>query len=209
MRLQSLKRQCAVSMGVGPGRHPCQSPGVSSFRSSRRTSIKILQAEIIVGCAAAPDPLARSRTLSPTRCGLSVHAWSAGGRRAMTRSSAWASKAGSRCSSVGRRTIFASGATSTRPRVSVLFIARAPCSHLGIGGAEAGAGAMLVACRLAGLSTLETYYAGVRAPAQFGPTPRSRDKAHVARAEALPLALTGTSGVRGWESCWIPVPAKM
>ena len=29
---------------------------------------------------------------------------------------------------------------------------------------------MLVACRLAGLSALETYYAGVRAPAQCGPT---------------------------------------
>ncbi len=29
---------------------------------------------------------------------------------------------------------------------------------------------MLVACRLAGLSALETYYAGVRACAQFGPT---------------------------------------
>jgi hypothetical protein len=28
------------------------------------------------------------------------------------------------------------------------------------GGAEAGAGAMLVACRLAGLSALEAYYAG-------------------------------------------------
>jgi hypothetical protein len=34
--------------------------------------------------------------------------------------------------------------------------------------AEAGAGAMLVACRLAGLSALETYYAKVRARAQFG-----------------------------------------
>jgi hypothetical protein len=29
---------------------------------------------------------------------------------------------------------------------------------------------MLVACRLAGLSALETYYAGVRARTQFGPT---------------------------------------
>jgi hypothetical protein len=43
----------------------------------------------------------------------------------------------------------------------------APCSHLGEE-AEAGAGAMLVACRLAGLSALETYYARVRAGAQFG-----------------------------------------
>ncbi len=34
----------------------------------------------------------------------------------------------------------------------------------------AGAGAMLDACRLAGLSALEGYYAGVRARAQFGPT---------------------------------------
>ena len=33
-------------------------------------------------------------------------------------------------------------------------------------GAEAGAGAMLVACRLAGLSALEGHYAGVRARAQ-------------------------------------------
>ena len=30
---------------------------------------------------------------------------------------------------------------------------------------------MLVACRLAGLSALETYYAGVRVGAQFGPRP--------------------------------------
>ena len=36
----------------------------------------------------------------------------------------------------------------------------------GIEGAEAGAGAMLVACRLAGLSALEAYYAGVRARVQ-------------------------------------------
>ena len=34
---------------------------------------------------------------------------------------------------------------------------------------------MLVACRLTGLSALETYYAGVRARAQFGPhLPRGR-----------------------------------
>ena len=38
-----------------------------------------------------------------------------------------------------------------------------------MGHAGAGAGAMLVACRLAGLSALEAYYAGVRARAQFGP----------------------------------------
>jgi hypothetical protein len=31
---------------------------------------------------------------------------------------------------------------------------------------------MLVACRLAGLSALETYYARVRVGAQFGPTQR-------------------------------------
>jgi hypothetical protein len=47
---------------------------------------------------------------------------------------------------------------------------RAPCSHLWMEHAEAGAGAMLVACRLAGLSALVQYYAGVRARAQFGPT---------------------------------------
>jgi hypothetical protein len=35
---------------------------------------------------------------------------------------------------------------------------------------------MLVACRLAGLSALEAYYAGVGVRAQFGPTQRSRDK---------------------------------
>jgi hypothetical protein len=39
--------------------------------------------------------------------------------------------------------------------------------------AEAGAGAMLVACRLAGLSALETYYAEVRVGAQFEPTQRA------------------------------------
>jgi len=33
----------------------------------------------------------------------------------------------------------------------------APCSHLGIEGAEAGAGAMLVAYRLAGLSELPSF----------------------------------------------------
>jgi hypothetical protein len=33
---------------------------------------------------------------------------------------------------------------------------------------------MLLAYRLAGLSALETYYAGVRVGAQFGPTQRSR-----------------------------------
>ena len=43
-----------------------------------------------------------------------------------------------------------------------------PCSHLGIEGAEAAAGAMLAACRLAGLSALEAQYAGVRARAQCG-----------------------------------------
>ena len=35
-------------------------------------------------------------------------------------------------------------------------------------GAEAGAAAMLVACRLARLSALEGHYAGVRVCAQFG-----------------------------------------
>ena len=35
----------------------------------------------------------------------------------------------------------------------------------------AGDDAMLVVCRLAGLSALETYYAGVRVGAQFGPRP--------------------------------------
>jgi hypothetical protein len=34
------------------------------------------------------------------------------------------------------------------------FIVSAPCSHLGIEGAEAGARAMLVACRLDGVSAL-------------------------------------------------------
>ena len=32
---------------------------------------------------------------------------------------------------------------------------------------------MLVACRLAGLSALEAYYAGLKARTQFGPTQRS------------------------------------
>jgi hypothetical protein len=39
--------------------------------------------------------------------------------------------------------------------------------------AGAGAGAMLVACRLAGLSALEGHYAGVRACTQFGPRRRA------------------------------------
>jgi hypothetical protein len=43
-----------------------------------------------------------------------------------------------------------------------------PARTFGIEGAEAGAGAMLVACRLAGLSALETYYAGARVGAQCG-----------------------------------------
>ena len=38
----------------------------------------------------------------------------------------------------------------------------APCSHLGMEHAEAGAGAMLVAYRLAGLSALGAHYAGVK-----------------------------------------------
>ena len=46
----------------------------------------------------------------------------------------------------------------------------APFSHLGGEGAEAGAGAMLVACQLVGLSVLGAYYAGVRARAQCRPT---------------------------------------
>jgi hypothetical protein len=37
----------------------------------------------------------------------------------------------------------------------------APCSHFGSEGAEAGAGAMLVAYRLPGLSAFGAYYAGV------------------------------------------------
>ena len=44
----------------------------------------------------------------------------------------------------------------------------APYSHLWGGGAEAGAGAMLVACRLAGLSALEGHYADDNAQAQSG-----------------------------------------
>jgi hypothetical protein len=49
-------------------------------------------------------------------------------------------------------------ASAARPstRASVLVMVSAPCSHLGFEGAEAGAGAMLVAYRLAGLSALET-----------------------------------------------------
>jgi hypothetical protein len=42
---------------------------------------------------------------------------------------------------------------------------------------------MLVACRLAGLSALETYYAGVRARTQFGPTTASQQYAHAAMAD--------------------------
>ncbi len=46
----------------------------------------------------------------------------------------------------------------------------APFSHHGGEGAEAGAGAMLVACRLAGLSALETHYADVNRRAQCSAT---------------------------------------
>ena len=56
--------------------------------------------------------------------------------------------------------------------------ATAPCSHLWLDDAEAGAGAMLVACRLAGLSALEAYYAGVSMGAQCGP--------HVAAGQGSP-----------------------
>ena len=44
--------------------------------------------------------------------------------------------------------------------VSCSVMISAPCSHLGIEGAEAGAGAMLAACRLAGLSALESRLCG-------------------------------------------------
>ena len=57
-----------------------------------------------------------------------------------------------------------------RPDWSLLRTLLAPW---GYEGAEAGAGAMLVACRLAGLSALEGHYAGLNACAQFGPTQRS------------------------------------
>ena len=53
-------------------------------------------------------------------------------------------------------------------------------------------GAMLAACRLAGPSALETYYAEVRVRAQFGPTQRSRRPSSLlARA-----GRTWASGVR-------------
>ena len=45
---------------------------------------------------------------------------------------------------------------------------RRTCSHLGMEHAEAGAGVMLVACRLAGVSALVAHYAGDNAQAQFG-----------------------------------------
>jgi hypothetical protein len=47
----------------------------------------------------------------------------------------------------------------------------APCSHLWIEDAEAGAGAMLVGCRLPGLSALGAHYAGVKWRAMNGPPP--------------------------------------
>lgn len=43
----------------------------------------------------------------------------------------------------------------------------APCSHHW-GGTEAEAGAMLVACRLVGLSVLDAHYAGAAADVQSG-----------------------------------------
>ena len=57
----------------------------------------------------------------------------------------------------------------------------APYSHLGMEHAEAGAGAMLVACRLAGLSALDAHYAGVKWRAmrdkRLRPTPSFRGSA--------------------------------
>src|SRR5271157_4310435 len=65
-----------------------------------------------------------------------------------------------------------------------------PCSHLGIEGAEAeaGAGAMLVACRLAGLSALEAHYAAAKSGAQCGRTRafrKWRPRPQKARTRAL------------------------
>src|SRR5271165_7238168 len=59
------------------------------------------------------------------------------------------------------------------PAATGSFMVSAPCSHLWGGSAEAGAGAMLVACRLAGLSALILDYAVKAARAQFGSTQRS------------------------------------
>jgi hypothetical protein len=55
---------------------------------------------------------------------------------------------------------------------------------------------MLVACRLAGLSGLEMYYAGVRERAQFGPTQGSwRPSSLCPRASwARPKGLEGRGG---------------
>ena len=50
----------------------------------------------------------------------------------------------------------------------------APTRTLEMERTEAGAGAMLLAYRLAGLSALRQHYARVRVGAQFGPTQRSR-----------------------------------
>jgi hypothetical protein len=64
---------------------------------------------------------------------------------------------------------------SKSPTICVLLLLNMQNSPLGYRGlhwmehAEAGAGAMLVACRLAGLSALEAYHGGVRVGAQCGP----------------------------------------
>ena len=47
---------------------------------------------------------------------------------------------------------------------------------------------MLIACRLAGLSALEAYYADDNAQAQFGPTQRSRDKRMLASGVEMRFA---------------------
>ena len=73
----------------------------------------------------------------------------------------------------------------------------APCSHLGMEHAEAGAGAMLVACRLAGPSALEGHYAGVRARVQFGRTWVGRRQTALGR----PLgARAGRPSLPRWEA---------
>ena len=66
-------------------------------------------------------------------------------------------------------------------------------------GAEAGAGAMLVACRLAGLSALEGHYAGLNAGAQFGPTQRLQAAFRPFRPEGYPESLLkNCSPLRGF-----------
>ena len=76
---------------------------------------------------------------------------------------------------------------------------RPAVDHVCLQGAETGAGAMLVACRLAGLSALEGHYAGVSVRAQ--PVPPCCKGATVPRRALLPM-ITTFLGPRPFRKAW-------